>query len=354
MYLIEDALIAVAEQFLDQDLCLKAGEKLLIYVDSNATKGTVEAIQAAASRNGISCFVTQLPNRVKHSEKERVLEDLIQRERFDVLCEASEAYFYPSIAWEKARSKGAGIYAIGALNAEAFLRCFGSVNRSALLAFGKRLEEILKKARTIDITTQHGTKIVMQMKAGVTKRSWLRLTRQLTLSMVSAPTGDLRRGRYTFLPGQLSFLGVPASVQGIAVINGYIWPPPELGVLKTHVVLRIASGKVTEIAGSGREADRLQAWLKGRTTDLKHFCLGFNPGAQLKGTLGEAERVFGAVTVGMGEYPFHVDAIMTRPTITVDGDLIEKDGMFVEGNLAKLQELLIGSASPIIGNNELL
>jgi hypothetical protein len=348
----EDALVAVAGQFLDQDLCLKAGEKLLIYVDSDATKGTVDAVRVAASRNGVTCIVEQLPSGVAHGDKERVLESMVERDRFDVLCEASETYFYPSVAWQKARGKGAGIYAIGALDADAFIRCFGGVNRSAMQAFGGRVSEILKQARTIEITTLNGTQIAMRMKASAIKRSWLKLTRRWNKSMVSVPTGDLQRGRYTFLPGQLSFLGVPASVQGVAVVDGYIWPPPELGALKTHVVLRIASGKVTEIAGSGREADLLQAWLKGRATDLKHFCLGFNPGAQLEGTLGEAERVFGAVTVGMGDYPFHVDAIIVRPTITVDGKLIEKDGVFVEGILAELQSQILGPPSPFMNEKE--
>jgi hypothetical protein len=281
MYLVKDALIAVAGQFLDQDLCLKVGEKLLIYVDSGVTKETVEAIQIAASRNRISCTVAQLPSGVSHSEKERALEDLVERERFDVLCEVSEAYFYPSRAWEKARAKGAGIYAIGALDGEAFVRCLGNINRSTMRDFANRMRQILKQARTIELTTRHGTRIVMQMKAGAMHRSWLKITRRLTQSMVSVPTGGIKRGRYTFLPGQLSFLGVPASINGIAVIDGYIWPPPELGALTTNVVIRIAGGKVTKIDGSGRASDSLQAWLKGRATDIKHFCLGFNPGAVL-------------------------------------------------------------------------
>lgn len=158
--------------------------------------------------------------------------------------------------------------------------------------------------------------------------------------MVSVPSGDLQRGRYTFSPGQICFLGVPASIKGIAIIDGYIWPPPELGVLTESVVIHIKGGEVIEISGSRHESNLLRAWLKGRANDLKHFGLGFSPRAQMTGTLGEAERVFGAVTLGMGEYPFHTDAIMTQPTIIIDGRIIEKDGIFVEKDLANMKKRL--------------
>lgn len=341
MRLVDDTLIIVAEQFLDQDLHLKAGEKLLIYVDSDNTKDTVRALEEAAFRNDISCTVAHLPGGVAHSEKERALEELMDRENFDVLCEASEAYFYPSVAWEKARGKGAGIYAIGALNADAFLRCFGSVNRGAMRDFGNCISEMLKRASTVEITSQSGTRITMLMKAGLIKRSWLKLTRRLNQSVVSVPSGNLQRGKYTFLPGQVCFLGIPSTIEGTAVTHDYVWPPADLGVLDSEVILHITGGDVTEIAGRGREADALRSWLKGRATDVKHFCIGFNPKAQLTGTLGEAERVFGAVTVGMGNYPYHVDAIMTSPTIIIEGKTIEKDGTFVDKDLAELQERIV-------------
>jgi hypothetical protein len=55
----------------------------------------------------------------------------------------------------------------------------------------------------------------------------------------------------------------------------------------------------------------------------------------------------------MGEYPFHVDAIMTRPTITVDGKIIEKDGMFVTENLAELQRRIFNRSWSINSAEEI-
>ena len=57
----------------------------------------------------------------------------------------------------------------------------------------------------------------------------------------------------------------------------------------------------------------------------------------------EAERVFGGLTLGFGQYPFHVDASVCRPTMRVDGALLLERGQFVADDVAAIANRLLAA-----------
>lgn len=107
--------------------------------------------------------------------------------------------------------------------------------------------------------------------------------------------------------------------------------------------MKIEKGNVTGINGHPKKSEILNQWFLGRTRDILHFCIGFNPGAELSGKILEAERVFGCISIGIGEYPFHTDGIIKSPSIVLNKEIIERNGSFIHKELMTLEKGIMNS-----------
>jgi leucyl aminopeptidase (aminopeptidase T) len=135
------------------------------------------------------------------------------------------------------------------------------------------------------------------------------------------------------------------------IFDGTLWPPDSLGRLKAPVTLIFKEGIINEING-GYEAKVFEKWLSSFNDPnmyrLAHYSLGFNPGVtELTGRIVEDERLFGCIEFGIGSQgaqimgktwsaSTHTDGVVLMPSISLDGQLIEKDGKYVHQDLIKL------------------
>lgn len=326
--------------FIEELLNLKRGERLLIYVDQGSCYCTTKVIQESAQQIGALTEVFALNSNLKLPDKVRELTHKIEMGAFDAICELSEQYFYPTLAWKRGLELGSRIYSLVGLNAASFTRCVGKVNHNLMFQFGVALREILKKAKSIQILSKKGTNIKFQMNTSLIFRFISKLKRKQG-SYIWYPSGTLsQKIQSSFMGGQLAFQGVPETIEGTAVIDGYLWPPKEIGHVDVPIVLNIKKGSVIEINGCPSKSKILNRWFEGKTKEIQHFCIGFNPGAKLSGKIMEAERVFGYISVGIGRYPFHTDGIIKNPSILLNDEIMEQEGSFVHGELSILERNL--------------
>jgi len=323
-----------AEVFADDLLRLRSGERVLIYVDQGSDRVVASGIEQAACRAGCLTDIVELDDRMDHRSRASLLASRIKGSRYAVVCELSESYYYQTPVWRTALGSGARIYALGGLSASAFVRCVGRVDHDSMIRFGEALSRILERTDLIEIRSASGTDLTVRRSTGAGKP---------TLH-TSSPSGFFDdRNRSTFLGGQLALHGPPSAVEGTAVIDGHLWPPEEIGPITSPVLLILVAGEVVDIGGSPSTAAILAQWRDGHEMEFQHLCFGFNPGAELSGGIVEAERHFGAVTIGLGRYPFHTDGVIQRPTIHLDGVELEKDGVFVHDELSQLANALLQS-----------
>lgn len=317
-------------------LCLKKGERLFIYVDQGSDLPVAQSIQNYAQKTGVQADLYKLNDRLEFPEKLNELTAKIESEHYDAICELSEQYFYPTIAWRNALQRNARIYSLAGMDAQSFIRCIGQVNHESMFRLGTKLNQLLKTAKTIHIRTAKGTDIRFRMQAQMNRilRSLLKSMKK-ELSYVMAQSGTpVQPGQCTFLGGQIAFQGIPETIEGTAVVDGYLWPPKEVGQIQNPIILTVKKGYVTDIGGCPEKSKILSQWLNGKSRKVKHFCLGFHPNAKLSGGLTEAERVYGSIAIGFGDYPFHTDGIMNSPTILVNDKIIEQDGCFTHESLS--------------------
>lgn len=327
--------------FIKELLHLKQGEKLLIYVDQRSDYPTVEIIQESAQQMGGVTEIFTLNSNLKLPDMAQELTDKIEKGAFDIVCELSEQSIYQTLVWERALQLGSRIYSLGGMDSNAFIRCVGEVNHNLMFQFGLTLRGTLEQADALQIITKEGTNIKLRMNTNLISRFISKLKRKQG-SCIWYPSGILTEDiKYSFLGGQLSFQGIAETIEGMAVIDGYLWPPKEIGRLDTPITLKIKKGRVIEIGGCPVKSKVLNRWFGQEPKELQHFCIGFNPGATLSGKLMEAERVFGCISIGIGKYPFHMDGVIKNPSVLLDDKFIEQEGSFINEELSVLERKLI-------------
>lgn len=129
------------------------------------------------------------------------------------------------------------------------------------------------------------------------------------------------------------------SGDGVLVIDKAIHYPH--GRLIHPIELHLKEGKITEIRG-GWEADEFRWWVdsyadrEGKT--ICELSVGCNPMAKFMGSMRQDRFVLGSFHVGFGMNAdvggkivsnIHYDAIMSKPTLVVDGKDIIKDGVIL-------------------------
>ncbi|MBI4687088.1 MAG: hypothetical protein HY756_04815 [Nitrospirae bacterium] len=340
--------------FLEGLLHLKPNERLLIYTDKGSCRQTAKTIHDCAQQIGAHPEMFHLDSNMTLPDMAQILTEKIQKGKYDAIFELSEQYFYQTSAWKAATDMGCRGYSLAGLDQDAFIRCVGQVAHESIFQFGENLKEAINRAKSILIRTKEGTSLKMMMNVSPAEKFFRRVLGKVkgryipSTGSVYQQSGRITKDeRLSFMSGQLAFNGISDTIEGTAVIDGYLWPPEEIGLIKNPVHLEIKRGQVVGIRGASSEAKALDKWLDGKPKNVAHFCIGFNPGARWSGRIMEVERVFGSLSIGISTYPFHIDGVMKNPSILLDDKVIEQDGSFIHEGLSALAKDLIR----ISGNN---
>jgi leucyl aminopeptidase (aminopeptidase T) len=140
--------------------------------------------------------------------------------------------------------------------------------------------------------------------------------------------------------GEYNWAPIENSANGVLVIDGLTEASDAMRVASEPVKMNVAEGRVVEVAG--RDADA-QAFRSIFATDagaatVGELGIGGNPRAHLgteseKALLGTVHIGFGNNTVypgGVNESAIHVDGVVRRATLEVDGRTIIASGQLVD------------------------
>lgn len=186
----------------------------------------------------------------------------------------------------------------------------------------RRVAAIWDKGSSVRVTTPAGTDLELDIRG--------------RLGSPHAKTGIVRPGDFHPVPDIESPVS-PVSAEGRIVCDASI-PYLGIGVLAEPVTLEVRDGNVVSIAG-GPAADIVRASWESMgdpaVYNIAELGIGMNPCCRLLGLMLEDEGVANTCHIGIGtsitlggtvKAPCHYDFIMHRPTITVDGSCIMRDG----------------------------
>ena len=185
-----------------------------------------------------------------------------------------------------------------------------------------RLINDIGDAKQVHVTTPDGTDIRFSIEG----RKWV------------ADTGLLHeKGAFGNLPGGELFLPpVEGTAEGVIVVTGAL---AGIGILKKPVKIIVRNGLGKEISGGpqAKAFAKMLAEASGKLEqpdnayNIAEFGIGLNPKAKLIGNPLEDEKVIGTIHLALGDNStfggnthagIHVDGIILRPTVEVDGKLL--------------------------------
>jgi len=336
--------LAKAAEVLVKDMIkVKPDEDVLIYADTESDRLVVEEAAEAVSNVGAKLAVLwyRAPLGVGEAADQYLPRSLAAAmANCDIMIEFSNKYLLYSTPWRKAMETQRVRYiCLSGMDTGMMVRCIGRVNVPVLVEFQEKLADFTVNAERMRVTTLGGTDVSFEND---------RDRPVFREGIVSDKPGEY------MLIGQVDWAPIEDSLNGTIVFDGSVWPPEELGLIKTPIALEVEKGKVTKVEG-GWEAKVYEKWLKSfqdsAMLNLAHISYGCNPGAKLTGRMVEDERVWGCVQWGLGYQAesfrgkagpakSHTDGTCLNPSVWIDDAQIEREGSYVHADLATLARKL--------------
>lgn len=324
-----------ARKLIEEVMLVKPGENVVLTGDTATDWRVVELVAQAAYAAGAVPTVVRYDTRPTVAmEPPAPVAGAVAAA--DVWIEFSLSYIMHSDAFRAAITAGARYTNLTGMDIPMLVDTVGRPDFQGVIRLGRALVRLLEQADEVRITSPGGTDLIGH-------------NRGRPINLRGKPAE--KPGETVMLSGQISWNPVEETQQGVLVFDGALWPPNELGLLRSPVRLTVENGVVTAIDGD-TDAQVFQNWMASHDDPnmyrMAHWSLGFNPGVLAPtGRIVEDERVFGCVEIGIGTKgawiggePWvaaaHTDGSVRNPSIFLDGEAIEIEGRYVHPELMQI------------------
>lgn len=309
-----------ATSVLRQCMAVKKGETVLIVADT-PLRSIGELLLRRALEEEADAMLLLMKPRSRHGEEPpRLVAEAMKAA--DVVLAPTSMSLTHTRARKEANAAGARMATLPGITAETMARTLVADYR-AIAERSRSLAEAFRGGREVRVATPAGT----DLRLSIEGREW-----RYDTGIYSNP------GEFGNLPAGEAFVApVEGTASGLLVVDGAM---AGVGLLDQPLRLKVEDGFVAEITG-GEGARRLLAVTEplGRNARaIGELGLGTNDMARITGNVLEDEKVMGTAHVAIGnnmgfggkiEVPLHLDGILLRPTVLVDGRPVVVDGKVV-------------------------
>ena len=297
-------------------LGIREGENVLV-IANPATLGLGEMLRGEAGRAGADAVLALMAERATHAAEPPAPVAAAMREADAVLAPTVQSLSHT--ASRKAASEaGARIATLPGVSEEILARVM-SADLEGLRRRGRAIADALNAGSEARLTCPNGS----DLRMGLEGRTAIPDAGELT---EPSAFGNLPCGEGFISPDD-------RASEGTLVIDGSI---ATLGLVSEPVRMTVSDGRLTEASGAQGQAllDRLRPHGEEATT-IAELGIGTNEKAQLTGNIIEDEKLLGTAHVAFGasqamggrvQVPVHLDCLVMKPTVTVDGTEIVRDG----------------------------
>jgi leucyl aminopeptidase (aminopeptidase T) len=295
-------------------LAVKEGEEVLV-VCNPATQHIGERFRDEADQAGAEGVLAVMAERASHAAEppKSVAEAMAAA---DVLLAPTVQSLSHTAARKRASENGARCATLPGVTEEMLARVM-SADMEGLRRKGHAVAAALDAASEAHITDSNGTDL------------------QLDLSGREAipDAGELtERGAFGNLPCGEGFIS-PAGGNGTLVIDGSI---AGIGLVEEPVELVVEGGHLTSARGGQGMAFMGMLTEHGEdATTIAELGVGTNEKAIVTGETLEDEKILGTIHIAFGasagiggtvQVPVHLDCVVMRPTLELDGETIVREG----------------------------
>jgi len=295
-------------------LAVKPGEEVLV-VCNPATQHLGELLREEGADAGGEAVLAVMSERASHAaEPPRAVAEAMAAA--DVLLAPTIQSLSHTAARKRASENGARCATLPGVTEDILARVM-SADMEGLRSKGRAVAAALDAASEARITDANGTD----------------LTLDLSGRTAIPDAGELTEaGAFGNLPCGEGFIS-PAGGNGILVIDGTL---ATIGVVDEPVELVVEGGHLTSArGGQGMAFMELLTEHGENGTNIAELGVGTNEKAKLSGNIIEDEKILGTVHIAFGasagiggtvQVPIHLDCVVMKPTLELDGEIIVRDG----------------------------
>ncbi|MGH2952130.1 MAG: aminopeptidase [Solirubrobacterales bacterium] len=297
-------------------LGVREGEEALV-VANPATIGLGERLRAEVGRAGADGVLALIAERESHAAEPPASVAAAIKAADVVLAPTIQSLSHTA-ARRAASEAGVRIATLPGVTEEVLARVM-SADMDGLRRKGAAIAERLTLGAQAHLTCANGS----DLRIGLGDREGI------------PDDGDLTaRSAFGNLPCGEGFISpVEGTTEGTLVVDGTI---AAIGRIDEPAELRVQNGRL--IGATGPHGERLMELLTAHGedgTNVAELGIGTNEKAILTGNLIEDEKILGTAHVAFGasagiggtvQVPVHLDCVVTRPAVSVDGQLLLRDG----------------------------
>jgi leucyl aminopeptidase (aminopeptidase T) len=295
-------------------LGVRQGEEVLV-IANPATQLLGERMREEAADAGADAVLALISERESHAAEPpgTVAEAMAAAD--GVLAPTVQSLSH-TVARKRASEAGARIATLPGVTEEMLARVM-SADMEGLRRKGHAIAERLNAASEAQISCPNGT----DLRLDLTSREAIPDAGELT-----------EAGAFGNLPCGEGFIA-PAGGNGTLVIDGSL---AGIGQAEDPIVLVVEGGHLTSArGGQGMAFMELLTAHGDEGTNLAELGIGTNEKAKLTGNILEDEKILGTCHVAFGasaaiggtvQVPVHLDCVVMKPTVELDGEAIVRDG----------------------------
>jgi leucyl aminopeptidase (aminopeptidase T) len=293
------------------------GEEVLV-VCNPATQDLGERLRSEAAEAGADATLAVIGERASHAAEPPapVAEAMAAA---DVVLAPTVQSLSHTAARKRASEAGARIATLPGVTEEMLARVM-SADMEGLRRKGHAIAGALDRAAEARITCPNGSDLRLSLEG----REAIPDAGELT-----------ERGAFGNLPCGEGFIA-PADGGGTLVIDGSM---AGVGLVDEPVELVVEAGHLTSARGGHGMAFMELLTAHGEDgTNVAELGIGTNEKAKLTGNILEDEKILGTAHVAFGasaaiggriQVPVHLDCVVMRPTLELDGEPIARDGQLL-------------------------
>jgi len=318
---------ATARRIMEQVLAVRPGERLLIVTDFERPRSITDLLSTTGALYGLDVVVVTMPAREMGGEEPPPAVAAAMREAEAIVVQTSHSMTHTNAERDALRA-GARVCNIREVDEEMMVRGGMTADYEEVDRITRRGVDLLARASSARVTTPQGTD----------------LTLDLTGRQAFGLSGFAREpGQFSGLPdGEAAIAPVEGRTEG-ELVDPYLIE--KIGRVSEPFRMEVQGGHIMRIQG-GVEAQALNEILQRKDPGARNFAaelaLGTNPACRLIPKSREVKKRLGQAHVALGDNAslggtvdsaIHLDIILLRPTVTLDGELVLDDGrpLFVEG-----------------------
>lgn len=300
---------------------VQPGEEVVIVTDF-AGHQVAEAVAAAALERTDNVNIVVMPPRsIDGQEPTKAVAEAMKAA--DVLFTPVRQSITHTYATRTAITNGARGIMLSQFNPGMLVRGGIDADFESIRPLCLKVGELLGATDKLHLTTPGGTDLRLSLKGRPS----------------NPHSGIVRKpGDFTTVPNiECSSSPLEGSSEGVIVVDASI-PYYGIGLVKEPIRMDVADGRVTSITG-GYQADFLSRLLGSQgdpaVYNIAQVSFGLNPHCPMEGVMLHDEGVYGTAHIGIGTSVLlggevktltHFDALMWKPTLRLDGEVVLRDG----------------------------